>query len=260
MIYGNEKVLQEPGIRRERPFVVHDPGKGVHGGECMTVRTSNAARQYGFSLLELLIVIAIAAIAAAVAVPAYRSTTQYLRISGDARNLNGVIGQAKMRAAAEFTHARAYADLGANTFHLEIWNKTGNGGAGCWQTDGDIVGGVQNPCTVVGTSPVQPLSQGVTFGFGTAGAGAPNPQPVIAQAPLCGRNAAVAGVAHPVIENTACIEFNSRGVPIDLTGVPTANDALYVTDQNSVYGVTIIASGMMQDWMTSAATTSWQKR
>lgn len=222
----------------------------------MIVRTSKAARQHGFSLLELLIVIAIAAVAAALAVPGYTSITRYMRIAGDARDLNGVIAQAKMRAAADFTHARAYADLGANTFHLEVWNKAGNGGAGCWQTEGDTA----NPCTVPGTSPVQPLSQGVTFGFGTVGAGAPNPQPVIQQAPLCGKSAAVAGVANPVTGNTACIEFNSRGVPINLAGTPTANDALYVTDQNSVYGVTVIASGMMQSWMTSAAATSWEKR
>ena len=208
--------------------------------------------QRGFSLVELLIGIAIIAIVAALAIPGYQSITRYMRIAGDARDLNGVIAQAKMRAAAEFTHARAYADLGANTFHLEIWNKNGN----CWQTDGDSA----NPCTVAGTSPVQSLSQGVTFGFGNASAGAPNPQTVIAQAPLCGTKAAVAGVANGTIQGTACIEFNSRGVPIDLTGTPTAKDAFYVTDQNSVYGVTVIASGMMQDWQTSASTTSWQHR
>jgi prepilin-type N-terminal cleavage/methylation domain-containing protein len=219
------------------------------------VRAKKVSRQDGFSLLELLIVILIAGIAAAVAIPSYQSITRNMRISGDARDLNGVIAQAKMRAAADFTHARAYADLGANTFHLEVWNKAGNGGAGCWQTDGDVA----NPCTVA-ASPVQALSQGVTFGFGTVGAGAPNPQPVIGQAPRCGTVAAVSGVANPVIDNTACIEFNSRGVPISLAGVPTANDALYVTDQNAVYGITIIASGMMQSWQTSAATTSWQHR
>lgn len=226
---GNKKLLQAPG---------------------------KPAGQNGFSLLELLIVIAIASIVAVLAVPSYQSITRYMRIAGDARNLNGIIAQAKMRAAADFTHARAYADLNANTFHLETWNKAGNGGAGCWQTDGDTA----NPCTVAGTSPVQPLSQGVAFGFGTAGAGAPNPQTTIAQAPLCGTVAAVSGVANGTVANTACIEFNSRGVPIDLTGKPTAKDALYVTDQNSVFGVTVIASGMMQDWQTSAATTSWEHR
>ncbi|HEY2545989.1 MAG TPA: type II secretion system protein [Candidatus Acidoferrum sp.] len=217
---------------------------------------ARAVHEAGFTLIEAIIVLAITLILASLAIPGYQSITRYLRIAGDARNLNGIIAQAKIRAAADFTHARAYADLSANTYHLEIWNVKGKGGAGCWQTDGDAA----NPCTVAGTSPAQPLSTGVTFGFGRAGAGAPNPQAVIAQAPLCGTVAAVSGVANGTNPNTSCIEFNSRGVPIALSGTPTATDALYVTDGNSVYGTTLLASGMMQDWSTPASTTKWQTR
>ena len=206
----------------------------------------------GFTIIEAVIVVAITLIIAAAAIPAYQSITRYLRIAGDARNLNGVIAQAKMRAAADFTHARAYADLKANTYHLEVWNTT----AGCWQTDNDPT----HACTVAGTSPVQPLSTAITFGFGNAGAGAPNPQAVIAQAGLCGTAASVTGVTNGTITNTSCIEFNSRGVPIDLTGKPTALDALYITDGNTVYGTTLLASGMMQDWSTPASTTHWSVR
>jgi len=39
---------------------------------------------------------------------------------------------ARMRAAADFSHARVYVDLNSNTFHLEVWNKA----SGCWKTDG----------------------------------------------------------------------------------------------------------------------------
>jgi len=190
-------------------------------------------------------------VVATLAIPGYRSITRYLRISGDARNMNGIIAQAKMRAAADFSHARAYADLNANTYHLEVWNAT----AGCWQTEGQNT----SACTSA-SSPVQQLAIGVTFGFGTVGAAAPNPQAVIAQAPLCGTVAAVSGIANPTIANTACVEFNSRGVPIDLTGKPTAVDAIYITDGNSVYGTTLLASGMMQNWSSTASPTSWQVR
>lgn len=222
------------------------------------VRTAatKSSPESGFTMIEMVMVFAVILILAALAIPGYQSITRYLRIAGDARNLNGVIAQAKMRAAADFTHARAYADLGANTYHLEIWNINGNGGAGCWQTDGDVA----HPCTVAGTSPVQPLSTGVTFGFGNAAAAAPNPQTTIAQAPVCGTVAAVTGVTNGNITNTSCIEFNSRGVPIALNGRPTASDALYITDGNSVYGTTLLASGMMQDWSTPASTTQWQTR
>src|SRR5262249_22298364 len=162
-------------------------------------------------------------------------------INGDMRDVHGAIAEAKMRAAAGFTHGRFYADLNANTFHLEVWNKTGNGGAGCWQTDGDT-----NKACTASSTPTKPLSLGGTFGFGTASAGGANPQTTLAQAPLCGKVAAVSGIANGTTANTACIEFNSRGIPIDLTGKPTANDALYITDRNMVYGITLRSSGMQQ--------------
>lgn len=224
---------------------------------CKRSVSENARRQRGFSMIELTIVAAIAIIAAAVAVPGFISINRYLRISGDTRALNATVALAKMRAAQDFTHARAYADLSNNTFHLELWNKNGNGGAGCWQTDGDVV----NSCTV-STSPVQQLSQGVTFGFGSAGAGSPNPQNPIAQAIPCYTGVARAGLAGGAKANTACIEFNSRGIPVDPSnaGTPTASGALYVTDGDTVYGATVNAGGLIQLWQTPASSTYWAAR
>jgi len=219
-------------------------------------KTRNSASkmraQRGFSIIELLIVVVIALVLGAMAIPGYQAMTRYLRLSGDMRNINGAVAQAKMRAAADFTHARAYADLSANTFHLEIWNKAGNGGAGCWQTDGDV----NNPCTVAG-SPVQNLSVGVTYGTSGAATGAPNPQTAIAQAAKCDNGAG------GLIENTACIVFNSRGMPINgLTGTPLtgAQDAFYVTDTRNVWGVTVRATGAIQVWATNVSQTSWERR
>jgi prepilin-type N-terminal cleavage/methylation domain-containing protein len=219
----------------------------------VTKRKCNAngkmRRQRGFSIIELLIVMVIALVLAALAIPGYQSMTRYLRLSGDMRNINGAVAQAKMRAAADFTRARAYADLNANTYHLEIWNKTAN----CWQTDGDV----NNPCTVAGTSPAQNLSVGVTYGTGGVGAGSPNPQTAIAQAARCDDGAG------GLINNTACIVFNSRGIPINgLTGAPLtgAQDAFYITDTRNVWGVTVRATGAIQVWATNVSQTSWEHR
>src|ERR1700757_50261 len=162
---------------------------------------TGAAR--GFTTVELLIVVVISLVAAGMAVPGYTSITRYLRIAGDARNLNGLIAEAKMRAAQDFTHARARANLATNTFQLEVWDQTGNGGAGCWKTEGDTV----NPCTAP-NSPVQALSLRVAFGFGGVVASLPNPQTVIGQAPACLVGVA-GGPALGTIANTSCIEFNS---------------------------------------------------
>lgn len=231
----------------------------LHGVATMKKTSAKSPHQAGFTLIESMVALTVILIMAAVAFPSYQAISRNLRIAGDARNLNGLVAQAKMSAAAGFTHARAYADLGANTFHLENWNKAGNGGAGCWQTDGDTA----NPCTVAGRSPVQRLSQGVTFGFGAAGAGNPNPQGAIAQAPLCddGNGGTIA--------NTACIVFNSRGIPIyqdpnnpttykTLAGAGA--NAFYVTDANTVWGVTTTATSSLQMWASAASHTSWQPR
>jgi prepilin-type N-terminal cleavage/methylation domain-containing protein len=213
-------------------------------------------RMHGFTVMELLVVMAITAILTAFAVPNYQRITQSLRIAGDLRDLNGIVAQAKMQAAAYFTHARARANFMTGTFQLEIWNKAGNGGAGCWQTVGDT----GNPCTV-GTSPVQQLSSGVTFGFDQVTAPPPNTQAAMAQAGPCRKGAAGTPSADPTTTaNTACIEFNSRGIPIDAAGNPTGNGALYVNNGNAVYGLTVAATGYALNWSAqdTSSNTNWQ--
>ena len=200
----------------------------------------------GFSTLELLVVMFVSLVIAALAIPGFNEVRRTLRISGDARNLNGAINQAKMQAAADFTRARLYIDLGANTantFHVDVWNKAGNGGAGCWQ----VVGDFNNPCFVPGVSPIQYLSPGVSFGTGGAGAPPPNTQGTgIAQPPRCYN---VNGNRFGQVATTACISFSSRGIPIDpATGGPNGNDAVYITDNTQVYGVTVGATGLSQVW------------
>src|SRR5215831_16438737 len=132
----------------------------------------------GFSTLELLVVMFVSLVIAALSIPGFNQVRRTLRISGDARDLNAAINQAKLQAAADFTDTRIFIDLGANqvnTFHVDVWNKAGAGGAGCWQ----VVGDFNNQCYVPGTSPVQSLSQNVVFGFAGVGAPPPNTQTAI---------------------------------------------------------------------------------
>lgn len=201
------------------------------------------ARQRGFSTLELLVVILMSLIVSAIAVPNFMNVANFLQAAGDLRSLGGTTAQSKMRAAADFTHARLYVDLAANAYHIEVWNKTN----GCWQTDGDR----NNACTAA-SSPVVQLAQGVTFGAGTVGAGPTAVTATVAQAPLCIKKVAGnAGGTGGTNANTACIEFNSRGIPVDSTNTPVGGGAFYLGNKNTVEAVTVTATGFVQIWSTN---------
>ena len=221
-------------------------------------QSGTAQTSRGFSTLELLLVMAVSLVIAALAIPGFNQVQRTLRLSGDARDLNGAINQAKMMAAANFTETRVFIDLtpnpnGAppNKFHVDLWNKTANGGIGCWQ----VVGDLRNPCFTQGVSPVQSLSPGVGFGFAGLGAPPPNGQPAgiaqgTSQAGVGERCTPVNGKRVGQQATSACIQFNSRGIPIDYgnNGVPTGNCGVYITDNTQVYGVTVGATGLSQVW------------
>jgi hypothetical protein len=84
------------------------------------------------------------------------------------------------------------------------------------------------------------------FSFGVTATAPPNTQTTIAQAPPCLDNLGAA------IDGTACVVFNSRGLPVDATGAPTGIDAFYLTDNVALYGITISATGMLRMWRTPA--------
>lgn len=225
-----------------------------------TLYVTRADRSRGFSTLELLLVMVVSLVIAALSIPGFNQVRRTLRISGDARDLNGAINQAKMMAAADFTETRVYVDLGANipnTFHIDVWNKAANGGVGCWQTVGDDPN--VRPCFIAGASPVQYLSPGVSFGFGGVGAPPINTQAAILQGTAQRSCALVNGkrVGQPV--TAACIQFTSRGIPIDInTNQPTGNGAFYIQDNSQVYGVTVGGTGLSQVWATSVyGTANW---
>jgi prepilin-type N-terminal cleavage/methylation domain-containing protein len=216
------------------------------------VRVSCRPSAAGFSLTEQLIVVAIVLILAAISIPALSRTMQYMRTSGDARGLADITMEAKMRAAANFTHSRIYINTSALTYHIETWNKAGtspcSGGTPCWQTE-------------AGTFT---LSSGVSLGYGSLSSPPPSTQASIGQPGACLDSTHDTGTS--TVANTACIEFNSRGIPIDSSWSPTSNYALYVNDGNSVYAVTVSATGSIVLWRADKGASScsggacWSKR
>jgi len=190
-------------------------------------------------MIELLVVVAIFGIAAAITMPAGGAAVGSYKLSGQAHAISYQVALAKMRAASTFTRARVFIDLAQETYRLEVWNRTTSN----WTTEG-------------GTEQLPRL---IDFGFGDAPSPPPNTQgtstPVQAAACL------VALVAADVVANSSCVMFNSRGVPIDSTGAPTGANAVYITDGSAVYATTVSTTGMTQLWWTpNRADSSWQKQ
>jgi Tfp pilus assembly protein FimT len=186
-------------------------------------------RQDGMSMLEVVIVMAVSIVIASMAIPKVMSITQDLRTSGDARDLNGTILMAKMRAASDYAQARVHVDFNTQTFWVEILP---NGAAG-WTTEG-------------GT---QYLTKNVSFGYGSLTSPPASTQSTLGQAAACSG-----------YSNSACIQFNSRGIPVNSTNTPIGDDAIYVTDGNTVSGVTVSITGVTKIWRADLSSGNWIQR
>jgi len=164
----------------------------------------------------LLVAVCIIAVILVIGIPFTNNVFANFRLGGDARMVLNAVSLAKMRAAANFTNARLYVDLAARTHHIDILQK---GAPNVWVADG-------------GTTA---LAQGDVYGWGPAGT-PPGTAP-LAQSPACLTNAGAA------IANTACIIFNSRGVPVDNAGASTGANAIYLNDGTTLYAIALSATG-----------------
>jgi Tfp pilus assembly protein FimT len=182
----------------------------------------------------MLVACCILAVVSAMAAPMMKNMLSFYRLSGDAHDVFNNLAVAKMRAASDFTKTRLYVDLAAKSARVEVWQKTGTP---AWTAEAEST----------------TLSQNDSFGYGGAITPPPNSQTTIGQAPACLNNSGVA------IANTACVLFNSRGLPVDSTGSPTGTDAIYISDGATLYGITIAATGLPRLWRAEpiVAAPSW---
>ena len=188
----------------------------------------------GFTIIELLLVVGVLGVVSAISLPIVEQTIASFRLVGSARSVTNALAVAKIRAASSFTRARLYVDLASRAHHLETLDKSTT--PPHWMTDG---GSSLLPSTV-------------TFGFSPVTTAPPHSQATIDQATPCTQDDGT------VVAGTACIMFNSRGVPINASGTPISTGVLYITDGTAVYGVTVAATGMIRLWRTfPLSTPSW---
>jgi prepilin-type N-terminal cleavage/methylation domain-containing protein len=207
-----------------------------------------ARKHSGFSLIELLIVVTIALVLVAFAVPNFIQVMRNFRIGGDSSSISSDILTAKMRAAANFTAYRVYFDLDAKTFRPQMWCKA----AVLPCLAGDV-----NTWKNVAVGAPQFLSTGVDFGVGNqssppAVSGIAT-QTTFGQAPTCKQGAAggvpwAPGAGSNESGNSACVMFNSRGFPVDNNGTATGENAIYINNIDAIHGVTVSVTGLARVW------------
>ena len=182
-------------------------------------------------MIELMTAVGVIAVASAVAVPVTSRAVGDLRLRGDAHAVANSVALAKMRATSSFSRARMFVDLSTDVFFIQVWNKIEE----TWETEGGAIA----------------MSNGVAFGYGGLDEPPPATQASINQSPLCDDDA-----GEPIAE-TACVTFNSRGIPVDNTGAPTGNNALYITNGVSVYVTTLTATPLVRLWWSPGHTPAW---
>lgn len=220
-----------------------------------------ARRTGGFSTLELIVALTISIVLTAMAIPNITGALRTYRSAGDGRALTEAVSVAKMRAAADFTESRVYADLSLNQYRVETWSvpmlPVGSVSK-CWVTDGDQY--CSSHYSSPSTPPSTALSSNVTFGYGSLSGPPGGTQSTLGQAPACQTDAQKTAGTVGTTANSACVVFNSRGIPVDYTLSATTADALYINDTAGVYGVTILSTGLIQTWRTDLNSTNWTKR
>ena len=187
----------------------------------------------GYTLVEIMGALSVLAVLSGFAVPMVDSATSGIKLRDQANSIADLLGLAKLRAASQFSRARLYVDIKGNSYVLQIWDSV----AGEWVSEQAAVD----------------LPNGVDFGWGDLDEAPPNTQEgnALKFAAECVDKDEVA------IEGTACIMFNSRGIPIDKDNSPIGGNAFYLTDGTGVRAVTVTATPLIRRWWSSANKPNW---
>ena len=204
------------------------------------VHSTTRKKDRGFSLLELMIVVAIIMILAAISVPRIMNTISDIKLRYFATNYSGLLQSARMQAVRK------------NTYYSVQWTTLSTGGGAYF---------VSKSTTYAAGDPVLPLGSQITVHVGS-GSGAPNESTFIS-------GTSTSGLSFAPITGTSDPSFNARGLPCVVASlacpfVPGQGFVVFLS-KPSLTGnidwaaVAVTPSGHMQIW-TCDGSNNWIQR
>lgn len=164
----------------------------------------------GFSLVELTLILGVSVALMAISIPILSNSMKDMQLAADAGKIASSLAVAKMSAAAHMTHCRLLFDLDGNDWRLERLNRS-TGQFELQLADNEL-------SSEIATS-------GIAFK----------------------RNSSTAPPGFSTASSTS-ITFNSRGIPIDGAGVPSADNIIYLSKGDADFAVSVSLSGKVQLW------------
>ena len=164
----------------------------------------------GFSLVEVLIGLMLFAALSALAVPILSSSIRNMQLFADAQNISTTMSSARLSAKSSMTPHRMSFDLDNNQWRLEKFNAN----TGVFELQQDV----------------NQLSSGVTGS---------------------GITFLRKSLSHPGIfpsQSSQTITFNTRGIPVDGSNVPTSNNIIYLSNRGTDFAITITLTGKVRVW------------
>ena len=196
-------------------------------GEANAAVTQRAMSSRGFSLVELLVVIAVCLIVMAFATPITLNTMDAYKLRWGLTNATGLVQRCRLEALKKNTSEHIFVTTSGN--QVILYYKA-----------------ITDPVLTVQQSDPQVLlpSQFSIPGLPTGG-----PTQLTATVMWGSSGSSFSANSDPY--------FNSRGLPVDSSGNLYGNSALYITDGTTVYGTTVSLTPLIRLWWSRANAAKW---